>query len=263
MTNEVLHLALICLAACCAVMVPVWLWARKINNAGVVDIFWSLNFPLIAVLLFFFADGFELRRMLICSMVFLEGSRLGVHLFRRVTAHLDEEEGRYKQLRKEWSPNADRRFFWFFQFQAISNVLLAIPFLLAAVNTRETISILEFAGVALWVLGFIGELIADAQLSAFKKDKRNAGKVCDTGLWRYSRHPNYFFQWTMWMAYFIFALGSHFGYLGIIAPAIILYLLLRVTGIPATEEQAVRSKGEAYKRYQRRVSGFVPWFRKD
>ena len=108
----------------------------------------------------------------------------------------------------------------------------------------------------------LGETIADAQLAAFKKNPENNGKVCDKGLWGYSRHPNYFFQWLMWMSYFVFALASPYGYLAIISPAIILYLILKVTGIPMTEEQSIRSKGEAYIKYQQRVSAFVPWFKK-
>jgi steroid 5-alpha reductase family enzyme len=108
----------------------------------------------------------------------------------------------------------------------------------------------------------LGEATADSQLKAFKKDPSNKSKVCSQGLWNYSRHPNYFFQWLMWMSYFVFALASPYGYLAIISPAIILYLLLKVTGIPMTEEQSIRSKGEAFKKYQQTTSAFVPWFKK-
>ncbi len=257
-----LNLVLICLAACCGIMLFVWLWAYRIKNAGVVDIFWSYNFPVIALLLFLFADGFGDRKLLICAMVAVAGLRLGTHLAVRVIAHLDEEEGRYQQLRKEWAPNPDRKFFWFFQMQALSNVFLAIPFFIAAVNTTPELSVLEYAGAAIWLIAFLGESLADWQLKQFKKDKANKGKVCDKGLWNYSRHPNYFFEWLMWVAYFVFALASPYGYLAIISPLVILYLLLKVTGIPATEEQSVRSKGELYKTYQKSTSVFIPWFKK-
>jgi steroid 5-alpha reductase family enzyme len=243
-------------------MLFVWLWAYRIKNAGVVDIFWSYNFPVIALLLFLFADGFGDRKLLICAMVAVAGLRLGTHLAVRVIAHLDEEEGRYQQLRKEWAPNPDRKFFWFFQMQALSNVFLAIPFFIAAVNTTPELSVLEYAGAAIWLIAFLGESLADWQLKQFKKDKANKGKVCDKGLWNYSRHPNYFFEWLMWVAYFVFALASPYGYLAIISPLVILYLLLKVTGIPATEEQSVRSKGELYKTYQKSTSVFIPWFKK-
>jgi steroid 5-alpha reductase family enzyme len=243
-------------------MAGVWLWAKRIQNAGVVDIFWAFNFPVIALLLFFFAPGWLPRKALFCAMVLIAGVRLGTHLAVRVTAHLSEEEGRYKQLRKEWSPHPDRKFFWFFQAQALSNVLLAIPFFLVCANTRPGWSVFEGIGAALWVIAFAGESLADYQLAAFKKDPAGKGRVCDRGLWGYSRHPNYFFEWLQWVAWFLFALGSPYGWLAAISPLIILWLLLKVTGIPATEEQSLRSKGELYKNYQREVSVFIPWFKK-
>jgi steroid 5-alpha reductase family enzyme len=172
------------------------------------------------------------------------------------------EEGRYKQLRKEWSPNPERKFFFFFQFQAISNVLLAVPFFVITFNTNREISPYEYAGVGLWLISVLGEAVADAQLAAFKKAPENKGKVCDIGLWGYSRHPNYFFEWLMWVSYFLFALASPYWYLAMISPVIILYLLLKVTGIPATEQQSLRSKGEAFKKYQQKTNVFIPWFKK-
>lgn len=244
-------------------MALVWIWAYKIKNASVVDVFWSYNFPVIAIILFFLAPGFEIRRAFICGMVLLAGLRLGTHLAKRVFGHLDEEEGRYQQLRKEWAPKAEQKFFFFFQFQGISNVILSIPFFIIVINTRAEMAIVEYIGFALWLISVIGEAVADQQLASFKKNPDNKGKVCQFGLWYYSRHPNYFFQWTMWLSYFIFALGSPYGYLAIISPAIILYLLLKVTGIPATEEQSLRSRGDAFRAYQKSTSVFVPWFKKN
>jgi steroid 5-alpha reductase family enzyme len=246
------------LLACCIIMLLVWLWANKIKNGGVVDICWSYNFPVIAVIIFFLAPGWETRLILISVMVIIAGGRLGTHLAQRVLAHLKDEEPRYAQLRKEWAPNADKKFFFFFQFQAISNVILAVPFFAIAMNTKVGLSGFEWAGFILWFISITGEAMADRQLAEFKKDPANKGEVCDKGLWYYSRHPNYFFQWLMWMAYFIFALGSPYGWLGVISPAVILYLLLKVTGIPATEEQSIRSKGDKFRAYQKSTSAFVP-----
>ncbi|OCX54172.1 hypothetical protein BEL04_07860 [Mucilaginibacter sp. PPCGB 2223] len=256
------QLVLICLVVCCAIMALVWVWANKIKNAGVVDIFWSYNFPVIALLLLYLADGNPTRKVLICSMVAIAGFRLGTHLLVRVVGHIREEEGRYQQLRKEWLPNPDRKFFWFFQMQALSNVFLAIPFFIIVTNTNAAISALEYLGAGIWAIGFIGEAIADWQLKEFKKSPASKGQVCNIGLWKYSRHPNYFFEWLMWVAYFVFSLASPYGYWAAVSPLVILYLLFKVTGIPATEEQAVRSKGEKYKAYQKSTSVFVPWFKK-
>lgn len=250
------------LLACCVIMFFVWLWSYRVGNAGVVDIFWSYNFPVIAIILLLLAPGFETRKVLICGMVIFHGARLGTHLLIRVTKHLRQEEPRYAQIRKEWGDKAEAKMAGFFQMQALSNVLLAVPFFAITLNTSPQLNIFEYAGAALWLLSVTGESIADGQLSAFKRNPANKGKVCDVGLWAYSRHPNYFFEWMIWVSYFVFALGSPYGYLGIVSPAIILYLLLKVTGIPMTEEQSIRSRGDAFRDYQKRVSAFVPWFPK-
>ncbi|WP_316804903.1 DUF1295 domain-containing protein [Pedobacter nototheniae] len=260
--KHILFIALLSLIACSSIMAIVWLWAKKIKNAGVVDVFWALNFPVITLIIFFLSEGFETRKLLICGMFLLAELRLGLHLWQRVIGHLSEEEGRYQQLRKEWGQNANRNFFWFFQFQAISNVLLAIPFFIITANPTRSISILEYLGLIIWIISFFGEMIADRQLVAFKKDPSNKGKVCNTGLWQYSRHPNYFFEWLTWMGYFVFALASPLGILAVISPVIILYLLLKVTGVPNNEEQNLRSKPEAYKKYQQTTSAFFPWSKK-
>lgn len=243
-------------------MSGVWLWAKSIKNAGVVDVFWAFNFPVTGILIYFLADGVELRIQLICGMVVIAGGRLGLHLWKRVIGHLEEEEGRYQQLRKEWAPEADKKFFWFFQFQAISNVILAAPFFLVALNPAAQLNVIEYVAIGLWAIAVTGEGFADAQLAAFKKDPANKGEVCSVGLWNYSRHPNYFFQSLLWIAYFLFAVTAPLGWIAVISPAIILYLLFNVTGIPATEEQSLRSKGEKYRIYQQTTSVFFPWFKK-
>lgn len=250
------------LLACCFVMVVIWLWAYKIKNAGVVDIFWSFNFPLIAVICYLLGTGFDVRKALICSMVVIWGCRLGIYLLIRVGSHLAEEEGRYKQLRKEWQPNPDRKFFGFFQMQAASNVYLAIPFFIICLNPTPELSVLEKIGAGIWLIAISGEAIADWQLAQFKKNKDNKGKVCQNGLWNYSRHPNYFFEWMIWVAYFTFACASPYGWISIVCPLTMLFLIFKLTGIPMTEEQSLRSKGDLFTEYQRTTSVFVPWFKK-
>jgi steroid 5-alpha reductase family enzyme len=146
--------------------------------------------------------------------------------------------------------------------QAASVVVLAAGFLLACVNPAAELHPLEIAGAVLWLIAISGEAVADAQLAAFKRNSAHKGRVCDVGLWRYSRHPNYFFEWLIWVSFFVFALASPWGWVAILGPASILYLLLRVTGIPMTEEQSIRSRGDAYRRYQQTTSAFVPWFPK-
>ena len=260
--GSIIILVVYSLVACCVIMFFVWLWSYRIGNAGVVDIFWSYNFPVIAFILLLFGPGFETRKLLFCGMVIIAGGRLGTHLAVRVLKHLRQEEPRYAQIRKEWGDKAEVKMAFFFQMQALSNILLAVPFFIIVLNPSPELNVFEYVGAAIWLISVLGEATADAELAAFKKNPANKGKVCDKGLWGYSRHPNYFFEWLMWVSYFVFALGSPSGYLAIISPAIILYLLLKVTGIPMTEEQSIRTKGDAFRKYQQQVSVFVPWFRK-
>jgi len=127
-----------------------------------------------------------------------------------------------------------------------------------AANSSPTISPWEIAGALLWLIAIGGESLADSQLSAFRNRPENQGKVCDRGLWKYSRHPNYFFEWMIWVAFAVVALGSTGGWLGTLSPIIMYYLLTQVTGIPPAETQSLKSRGDAYRAYQARTSAFFP-----
>jgi steroid 5-alpha reductase family enzyme len=240
--------------------VGIYLLARRIDNYGIVDVAWSYAFAVTALVYALGGAAPVSRRLILLAMVGAWSLRLGTHLHVRVMGHHPVEDGRYQQLRRDWHGNFAPRMFGFFQLQAGSVVILAVPFLLAMNNPASAFHPLEFAGLALWAIALSGEAVADAQLKRFKRDPSNRDKVCAVGLWRYSRHPNYFFEWVVWVGYAVFAAAAPWGWLGVISPAIILYLLLRVTGIPLTEEQSVRSKGDAYRKYQYSTSAFVPWF---
>lgn len=253
-------LAFISMVTVSVIMVLAWLWALKLKNNSIVDVFWAFNFTIIAFIIFLLADGNLIRKQIVCGLAALWSIRLGIYLAIRVGSHIREEEGRYKQLRLEWGT---AKFFFFFQMQAISTVFLSIPFFIVALNKIHAITFLEYTGAVLWLLCIFGEGLADWQLQHFKKNPSNKGRVCEYGLWNYSRHPNYFFQFMIWISVFIFSLSSPYGWLAVVCPLSIGYLIFKVTGIPMTEEQAVRSKGEAYKAYQRTTSAFIPWFKKN
>ena len=255
-----LSLVLTALAGLCAVFALLYAVARRMDNYGIVDIAWSYAFAVLAGFYAFAGPGWPVRRALIATMAALWSARLGTHLYRRVMSHHPVEDGRYVQLRKDWAGNFAAKMFGFFQLQAGSIVLLGVAFVIVCLNPTPQLHPLELAGAALWALAIAGESLADAQLAAFKRDPANKGLVCAAGLWRFSRHPNYFCEWLVWVAFFVFALGSPHGWIAVIGPATILYLLVRVTGIPLTEEQSLRSKGDAYRRYQQTTSAFLPWF---
>jgi steroid 5-alpha reductase family enzyme len=243
-------------------MLLLWIIHLPLKNAAIVDAGWAGGLVLLAVLYAFQAHGEPARARLIAAMVTIWGLRLGIYLFfTRVLGH--PEEGRYQELRRQWKTSIPLKFLLFFEAQALLCVLLSVPFLLASVNAAPELSSVEYAAAALWILSMAGEFAADRQLENFKSNPKNRGKVCNLGLWRYSRHPNYFFESLIWISYALFGAASPWGWIGFLSPALILYFLLKVTGIPATEAQALRSKGEAYRVYQRTTSMFVPWFPKE
>ncbi len=257
-----LALVLTATAAACVLFAALYALARRIDNYGIVDIAWSYAFGALAAFYALAGQGWPGRRALIAAMVVVWSARLGTHLAIRVIGHHPVEDSRYVQLRRDWAGNFHGKMFGFFQLQAVSVIALGVAFLFAAQNSTSALHLLEIVGAALWLVAICGEALADAQLAAFKRDPANKGRVCDVGLWRFSRHPNYFFEWLIWVAYFLFALASPWGWLAIVGPAGILFLLLRVTGIPMAEAQSIRSKGDAYRRYQQTTSAFVPWFPK-
>jgi len=243
------------------IMTGLWWLGIYRRNFSYVDIGWSANFAVLAITYGALGSGASVRRALIAAMFSVWGLRLALHLARRIIGH--PEEGRYQELRRTWGSTGDaalhRKMYGFFMLQAALNLFLSIPLLVAVENPNPNLSPWEWLGALIWVVGLGGEWLADRQLAAFKATPGHQGLVCDQGLWRYSRHPNYFFEWTIWLAYAAFALGSRpYGYLGLLMPPLMLHFLINVTGIRATEEQALRSKGDAYRRYQRRTSAFVP-----
>ena len=245
----------------CGLMLLLWTIHLPMRNAAIVDAGWAGGLALLGILYGIYGTGFSDRRILVAAMAGIWGLRLGLYLLlTRVIGH--PEEGRYQELRRKWVTNLPLKFLIFFEAQAVLDIVLSIPFLLAAENHEPRLSLAEYGAAALWVVAVGGEILSDLQLSAFKANPSNRGKTCDRGLWRYSRHPNYFFEWLTWVSFALLAIGAPHGYLGLISPALILYFLLRVTGIPATEAQAIRSRGDEYRRYQRTTSAFVPWFPK-
>jgi steroid 5-alpha reductase family enzyme len=240
-------------------MAALWLVHLRIRNAGVVDVGWAFAVGGLGVFYAYSGQGWLGRRFAIASMFLFWSARLGLFLLAdRVVGR--EEEGRYRTLRQRWGARAQAHFFWFFQAQALAALFFSLPILLASAGPVDHLLPVELVGLTLWLVGFGGETLADQQLERFKANRDNKGQTCRAGLWHYSRHPNYFFEWLMWVAYAFMALGSPWGALALLCPVAMLYLLFRVTGIPATEAQAVQSRGDDYRRYQRTTSAFFPWF---
>lgn len=239
-----------------------WLWRMhfRLRNAAVVDVGWAAGLGLLVLLYAGLGSAPWERRLLLLMLVGTWSFRLAWHLYRDRVAGGTPEEGRYVALREYWGEKAGHYFLYFFLGQGALNILLGIPFLWVAENQGGIFHITEIAAAGLWIFAILGESLSDAQLKAFKAKPENKGKVCDVGLWRYSRHPNYFCEWLIWCAYALLAWSAPYGFVAWISPAVILLLLFKFSGIPPTEKQSLRSRGEAYRRYQARTSAFFPWF---
>jgi len=244
-------------AACAVVMAILWLVQKVRGDAGIVDVAWTAGVGALAILFSATADGYGPRRMLVAALAGLWAIRLAGYLFVRVSKL--PEDGRYAELRMRWGDRTQLYLFLFFQIQAAWSVLFALPMWIAASNPKPALGFADALGLLIWIVAMTGESLADRTLARFRSDPANRGNVCDQGLWRYSRHPNYFFEWLHWWAYVaIGATGPH-GWIGLAGPAVMLFFLLKVTGIPPTEAQALRSRGDAYREYQRVTSVFFPW----
>jgi steroid 5-alpha reductase family enzyme len=239
------------------VMSVVWWIQRRTRNAGFVDVAWAALLGAAALYYGLIADGALLPRVVVALLAAAWGFRLALHLLHRVLN--EREDGRYAHLRQHWGGHQGK-FFAFFQAQALAVALFSLPFLVATGNPTESLTLWTVLGVLVWFVSLSGESIADLQLARFRSDPRNRGKTCRSGLWRYSRHPNYFFEWLHWFAYVLLAIGAPHAWLALIGPALMLISLCWVSGIPFVEAQSLRSRGDDYREYQRTTSVLVPWF---
>lgn len=237
-------------------MALAWAWQRRHANAGIVDVVWAAGMGASALLAAATGQGHWAPRACLAVMAGIWSLRLAWHLWRRVR---QGEDGRYRALREHWAGHQGK-FFGLFMFQAGLVMLFSLPFL--AVGASAARGLLVALGLAIWLAALAGEVIADRQLDRFRDDPAHRGQTCRDGLWRYSRHPNYFFEWCHWFAYVALAWGSPLAWLAWLGP-VLMYVFLRwISGIPFTEQQALRTRGDDYRAYQRRTSAFFPWFPK-
>ena len=187
-----------------ALFLGAWAILLRTDNAGWVDVAWGFGMAALAVLFAVLGPGYPLRRVLVGALGGLWGLRLGLHLTLRA-AH-SPEDARYTSLKRRWGGNIPLKFLGFFLFQGLLDLALAWPFLVACLDPSPALKGLAWAGAVVWVVALAGEALADAQLRRFKVHAQ--GQVCDTGLWRWSRHPNYFFQWLAWVGCCLVALPS-------------------------------------------------------
>ena len=251
---------LILFAVTIGLMTLLWLLSLLLKNSSIVDIFWGTGFVIFAWVAFFLTpDGFLARKLLLTILVTIWGLRLSIYILVRNWGK--PEDFRYQAWRKEHG----KKWWWysFFQVFLLQGVLLTViaARLLAAqiTPTPVRLGVLDFIAIPLWAIGFFFESVGDWQLKRFKGDPANKGKVLDRGVWRYTRHPNYFGDSTQWWAYYLIA-ASAGGWWTIFSPILMTILLLRVSGVKLLEKTLDTRPG--YKEYSERTSEFIPWFPK-
>lgn len=239
-------------------MTGLWLWQLRSQRADWVDVFWAGAIGVLALLFAIFGEGAVEKRVLVALVAGTWSLRLVYHLAERLSGQ-DEEDGRYQAMREHWGDRAPLWLLVFFMGQALLAWLFALPAWVVANDPSGSLSFWVVLGVVFWFVSLVGESAADRQLAAFRSDPANRGQVCRVGLWCYSRHPNYFFEWLHWFSYPLIALGAPQQWIAWLGPVVMLLFLYRVSGIPYTEKQALQSRGEAYRQYQRTTSAFFPW----
>lgn len=259
-SNEMLsHPLTLALLSCLSLQIVAWWWQRRTENADVVDIAWTLGI-IVCTLLYVWLVTTDTRQTFIVMMFpVLWYSRLLSHLVSRYD--VNHEDSRYQHLRNHWSGNTQIKFLIFFLFQAILSVLFSLP--AYWVLQAEFIGLWQiYLALMLGLSALVGVTLADLQLLKFKRNN-DSTKVCDVGLWRYSRHPNYFFEWLHWFVYPLLLWGSNYFWWSVIVVILMLIFLLKLTGIPFSEQQTMIKRGNAYKEYINKTSPFIPWRRKN
>lgn len=261
MTADPLSLVVSACLAMVLLMTLLWSLHLWVRNASIADVGFCVG--LIVTVLWYaqLASGDSARKMLVVVMASVYAGRLGLFiLFNRILGKA--EDGRYERLRDEWGATERIKMFAYFQLQAIAVAAFSLPFLVIIQNPRPPFGLEELAGFSLWLIAVCGEAIADRQLAQFRSKPWNHDRVCREGLWHYSRHPNYFFEWLHWWAYVVMAIGAPGWPLTLIGPAVMGWALLKISGIPLAERQALKTRGEEYREYQQTTNAFLPWWPK-
>lgn len=242
-----------------------WRVERVTGHSAWIDVFWTFGTGAAACVLALLpwqGSGWpQGRQVLVATLAGSWSLRLGGHLLART--RIAGDDPRYRDLIRQWGTNAASRLFWQLQTQAAVGLLLACSVMLAAQNPVTRLRVQDIVAIAVFSIGVIGEAIADAQLRAFKQSAANRGKICDRGLWGFSRHPNYFFEWLCWIAYPLLAIdfggGNPPGYLSLAAPLCMYWLLVYVSGIPPLETHMMRTREAEFLTYRQRTNAFFPW----
>lgn len=255
-----IQIELFVLAAMLVVMVGAWAYGLAVKNGGWTDVFWSFGTGFVLAAAAFLATGTDTsqaRRLMIAAFMLIWGLRLGLYLAPRVAGH--PEDPRYAAFRAT-AKNYLLTMLWVSLPQAPASALLGLSVVVAAQRPVPQLDLRDALALVVYLVAIVGETVSDAQMKRFRANPDNKGQVIETGLWAWSRHPNYFFQWLGWMAYPVMALdlSRPVTLLTLVAPAVMFGLLRYVSGVPPLEEAMLKSRGDKFRDYQKRVSVFFP-----
>ncbi len=242
-------------------MVFLWVVSVLIKNVSIVDLFWGFGFVLTTGFYFLKTEGIDSRKIILMTLVTVWGLRLSFYLAWRNLGK--GEDFRYRQFRKNYG---EKRYWWisFFQTFLLQGVLLwliSAPLLGAQYfGTSKPLGILDYIGITFWIIGFIFEAGGDFQLALFKADPSKKGNVLDKGFWRYTRHPNYFGDSSVWWGYGFFCLSAG-SYMPVLGSVLMTALIIKVSGVVLLEKSLKEQKPQ-YKEYIEKTSAFIPWFPK-
>jgi steroid 5-alpha reductase family enzyme len=254
--------ALAAIAASLSILMTMaWLVQQRTGNSGWVDTIWTFSVGVVgagSALWPVAGASPNARQWLVAGLVAIWSLRLGLHIAVRSAEITDDP--RYAAFAADWGRDAPRKMFLFLQNQGFGSIPLVFAIFLAARFPDPALRLQDYLGVLILFTGIAGEALADAQLKQFRERPANQGRVCDAGLWRWSRHPNYFFEWLGWLAYPVIAIAPDYGwgFASLLAPLFMYWILVHVTGIPPLEAQMLRSRGDRYRDYQSRTSAFFP-----
>lgn len=248
------------LLAAVALMLALWVRQLRTRNATSVDVGWATGIGALAIAFAATGTGSSTQRLLAAGIAAVWSGRLATHLLRDRVFAGHGEDARYAALRARLGARAASGFALVYLVQAVLVAAFAVPFLVLAQHPGEAIGPLQWIGLAIATLGIAIETIADRTLAAHRRDPKNRGHTCRRGLWRLSRHPNYFGEWLVWCGIAALAAPAPHGAIAALAP-ILMYLLVRfVSGVPFAEQQALRSRGDDYRAYIAATNAFFPWF---
>lgn len=237
-----------------------FLLAQIAGNNSIVDMGWGAGFVLLTLFTMISQGAFTSRSILLALMIIIWGSRLSYHIIRRNWGK--PEDFRYVRWRKEWGQWVTlRAFFQVFMLQGFMMLIIASPIILVNASHKAGLNMLDLLGFFIWMIGFYFEAAGDSQLARFKEDPANKGRIIKTGLWRYTRHPNYFGEVTMWWGVFLLAISVPQGWMSVISPLTITWLMLFVSGVPMLEKKY--ENNAEFQAYARQTNRFLPWFPKN